>query len=622
MKKVFISHSSEDKEILDEVTKTIGDMLDKDSYIFTHEDGIPSGEERGKALLQYLRECEYMIAFVTDSYLRSIICISEISSFWFQKKPIFAIVYNGKRGKEFLAKLTGTDLICFDTGDGKPERISAELRKQASKIRIRNTDKAVSWIKAKPAESNRPFIGSEEIYEKVIQYCLRNGVRQMRNGSLDHKALYNQFVTEHPEEIYLAGTTHAGMTRFKETFAEAVANGTDLYWLIGDRDSEFCQDVAAIEAPPTECGGDERQWKQRTEEEDRRIAGEFDTVKNTLKQIRRNANRKAAKKGTTPGRIMFGCTFTLIRQTVTMTIDESRNHIWAWFSVTMPPKRAMDGTLGIEVSSFADDGDDEKRSLAETLKEHVREIRELARMRGALIEVDDHTELPVRFIMRSPSLEDARNLWEERYQEAERQMNQQRVRYTEKILIEIAAQHPLKDGRFPDTAFAERLETGIELYERLTNQGKAVHIYVPGSIHIPDTVSLSSAGIRYLKESGRVDPAHILDEDVNQKYKGEDGVYNSADECYVASEIYRDGKYTDVYCICSANQMLRKKLFYYWFYVIPHMIAVPDDSFHSDIYEIFESIPDVLLNDHDWQDSNSRQFIRTRKERKPGYKDE
>jgi hypothetical protein len=50
------------------------------------------------------------------------------------------------------------------------------------------------------------------------------------------------------------------------------------------------------------------------------------------------------------------------------------------------------------------------------------------------------------------------------------------------------------------------------------------------------------------------------------------------------------------------------------------MWAIPDDSFHNDIEEIFTSIPDVLVNDPSWQDPSSFHFVRTRKERKPDWK--
>ena len=101
-------------------------------------------------------------------------------------------------------------------------------------------------------------------------------------------------------------------------------------------------------------------------------------------------------------------------------------------------------------------------------------------------------------------------------------------------------------------------------------------------------------------------------------------IQGEAEKCenvrnWVLSQIDWD---CELHCVCSANQMLRKKLFYFRFGVIPQMWAIPDDSFHSDIGEVFESIPDVLLHDADWQKHTSRHFIRTRQERMPGWQDE
>ena len=91
-----------------------------------------------------------------------------------------------------------------------------------------------------------------------------------------------------------------------------------------------------------------------------------------------------------------------------------------------------------------------------------------------------------------------------------------------------------------------------------------------------------------------------------------------ADECFVASKIFFDDRYKQVYCICSPNQLLRKQLFYMAFGVVPMMITVPcNELMHDPIYEIFESIPQVIMHDHTWQDDNSEQGRRTRKERNP-----
>lgn len=64
--------------------------------------------------------------------------------------------------------------------------------------------------------------------------------------------------------------------------------------------------------------------------------------------------------------------------------------------------------------------------------------------------------------------------------------------------------------------------------------------------------------------------------------------------------------------------MLRKQLFYISFGVIPLFHTVPNNNpAHDLIYELFEAIPDVIYNDHTWQDDDSPNAIRTRNERKP-----
>lgn len=41
----------------------------------------------------------------------------------------------------------------------------------------------------------------------------------------------------------------------------------------------------------------------------------------------------------------FGCAFTMIRQTVIMGLNPDDNTLWAWMTLTLPPKRASCGTI-------------------------------------------------------------------------------------------------------------------------------------------------------------------------------------------------------------------------------------------------------------------------------------
>ncbi len=192
------------------------------------------------------------------------------------------------------------------------------------------------------------------------------------------------------------------------------------------------------------------------------------------------------------------------------------------------------------------------------------------------------------------------------------------------ILIEVAAQHPLNEDGTPGKEFQARLDYAIEMVEKFSSLGKRVYLYVPGSVHltngIQDKISLSDSGKNYLILKG-IDKEFIFGEDMNLKYKGEEGVYNSADECFVTASIFKDGDYRCVYCICSSAQAMRKKLHYLAFGIIPFICTVDVvDSFHNFVDEAMYAVPNVLYDDHTGQDDDSVLKELSRRERKPGYK--
>ena len=72
--------------------------------------------------------------------------------------------------------------------------------------------------------------------------------------------------------------------------------------------------------------------------------------------------------------------------------------------------------------------------------------------------------------------------------------------------------------------------------------------------------------------------------------------------------------------ICSPNQLMRKTLFYLENELLAHVITVPCDRMsHNFLYELFKSVPYVLKEDHSWQSENSKEAIRTRRERDPNF---
>lgn len=170
--------------------------------------------------------------------------------------------------------------------------------------------------------------------------------------------------------------------------------------------------------------------------------------------------------------------------------------------------------------------------------------------------------------------------WKEKELEAKCKSKGRKNLY-KKVLIEVAAQHPLKKGKFPEEEYAKRLDIAYEL------MGEDVYIYLPGSLHVPDEVSLNEAGKEYLLKKGVPENRIIITGDE---------VYNSTDECRVASRILIENEFAELICICSPAQLMRKALSYISFGVYPSFkIASCDELFHSYVEEATRNIP-ILLN--------------------------
>ena len=131
-------------------------------------------------------------------------------------------------------------------------------------------------------------------------------------------------------------------------------------------------------------------------------------------------------------------------------------------------------------------------------------------------------------------------------------------------------------------------------------------------------ISLSNAGVKYLLDKG-IPADCLLGEEENKRYKGAHGVYNSADECFVASEIFKNGAFEKLVCVCSPNQIARKTMLYIEFGCVPLCYGVTTDKmYHQNIVEeIFNSLNRVLYVDHSWQDENSEWFKYFRDTRRP-----
>jgi hypothetical protein len=189
-----------------------------------------------------------------------------------------------------------------------------------------------------------------------------------------------------------------------------------------------------------------------------------------------------------------------------------------------------------------------------------------------------------------------------------------------RVLLEISSQHNLVNGK-PNEEYVLRLERGIELYHVFLGQGLSVEILTLGSVHKPDTVSLTEAGERYLRERGV--PSKILrGEELIERYKGKNapwpGIYNSADEAFVAASYFKDEGFGQLHSIAGSAQAHRKALHYLWFGVLPQMHGIPSPNAHHDfLKEAADYFPFVLGVDPGHQESDSPAAGRSRRERQP-----
>jgi hypothetical protein len=193
----------------------------------------------------------------------------------------------------------------------------------------------------------------------------------------------------------------------------------------------------------------------------------------------------------------------------------------------------------------------------------------------------------------------AQEEWARKYHEA-RVLMEERCRIPS-VLIEVAAQHPLVGGLYPNAEFRARLDRAVQVYGEYRSRGMSAEFYVPGSRHVdeglPDKVSLSHAGLEYLLKQG-IPSEQLHGDDLNDRYKGDDGVYGSADECFVAASYFKDQGFGSLATVLSPVQLPRKMVHYIHFGVIPLAFTAPtDDPYHDLVHELFVALPHALLVD-------------------------
>lgn len=276
--------------------------------------------------------------------------------------------------------------------------------------------------------------------------------------------------------------------------------------------------------------------------------------------------------------------------------DKNSDYALSWLNITLPPYKSGKKFLlrGREEFNFdhADDG-----NLVLMMIKHFDTVWDL-----------------------SKQWEDTAPIyWQRKYNSS--MQNRKSTEDCRRVLIQASAQHPLKKGLYPDTEFEKRLEKSAELYKKFKNDGKEVKIYVPGSRHKTecqeDLVSLSASGKDFLVQIGMPEN-DILGEEMNYLYKNHQGVYNSADECYVSSQIYKNGDFDKLCCVCSPLQALKDTLYFIENDIVPDIYTVTcENQFHNPYIESAVILPDILHYDHSWQSNDSFYGNKSRNERRP-----
>jgi hypothetical protein len=223
--------------------------------------------------------------------------------------------------------------------------------------------------------------------------------------------------------------------------------------------------------------------------------------------------------------------------------------------------------------------------------------------------------------MVAPSASDLSNrqAWQECLDQARQNMRDAPASH--RLLIEVAAQHPLIDGTDPGPEFRARLDRGAELAIAALSAGWTVSVYVPGSRHQDggrqDLVSLSSAGCEYLR-SRLPEQVSLHGDGLNERYLPGLGVYGSSDECFVSASFFRDGHFHRILAVVSPQQAARKLLYYYAFGIAPELHTAPvDEPHHNLIGELWDTIPTILATDPSELGPDSPLSRKLRSVRKP-----
>lgn len=457
----------------------------------------------------------------------------------------------------------------------------------------------------------RNVLSKQEIHSQTAEKMRSFGITYLTEIGTAPKDILSEKIRAASVVKILSTTARQFFCSHIEDITEMLRRGGELKLLIPSPGSVFLEDVHQIE-----------QRHPRNS-----IHAEIYTTLDQLRTAMHDSNGK--------GNIFIGCCHTLLRQTETICINEKKE-IWAWTTLTMPPLKASGGTMSLasqydRIHPDAQQTDEKNLALACLANTYFDKLWEFSEKQSTVFHICNNSILEqfyenpflcIKAGQQSLPDTDTETYWEQKFISAKNAVLLAKKQGTGRFLIEIAAQHPLTPDGAPNEEFTARLEAGIALYQKLKQAGLNGSFYIPGSLHMDergriDRQSLSAAGTAYLIRHA-IPADCIYGEAENIKYKGASGVYNSADECFVAAQIWKDNNFEQLVCVCSPEQTLRKAAHYIAFGVYPLIYAVPVwNPYHNYIEEMLHALPHVLYQDPCQQSEQSETAIRTRQQRRP-----
>ena len=165
-KKVFISHSSEDKQIISSFCKDIlrlGCGLQTEDIVCTsiESSAIKTGTDIRNYLKEQLVKCEYVFFMISDNYIKSNICLNEMGAAWILEKKVKPFLFPNKNYKEmgWLYEISKGGKLDDET---TLDELRDELLQRYQQIKTPNT---VDWTLQK-----RSFLKTiQNPHEKILQ---------------------------------------------------------------------------------------------------------------------------------------------------------------------------------------------------------------------------------------------------------------------------------------------------------------------------------------------------------------------------------------------------------------------------------------------------------------------